>query len=141
MGSAPGDLVSPGELVATFSGEAEHAELARARAEFDRTLTARLREPSDESLHLEVARARVEVERAEAGVESVNVRASTSGRVADVRIEQGRAVEAGQVLLTIADAEREHVIVQAFVPGRYRSAIEVGQPLILQLDGFAFVTQ
>jgi biotin carboxyl carrier protein len=136
-----GDLVVPGELVATFSGEAEYAELARARSEFDRTLLARLREPSDASLELEVARARVELERAEAGVESVNVRASTSGRVADVRIEQGRAVEAGQVLLTIADAEGDHVTVHALIPGRYRPAIEVGQPLTLELDGFAAAAQ
>ncbi len=138
---APGDAVEPGQLLATYSARAERAELVRAQAELDRALVARLRTPSDHALALTVAQAHADRQRAAARVEEASLRASVGGRVGDVRIEPGRAVQAGQVVLTIADQQEHQTVVRALVPGRHRPTLEVGQPFTLDLNGFANASQ
>ncbi len=137
----PGERVEAGQVVAKLSAEVELAELARAQDELERAVLARLRTPTDRALELTVAEARVGLTRAKAGVESVSLRASTAGRIGDIRVEPGRAIEPGQVVLTITDDRSDAVRVRALVSGRHRPAIEIGQRLRFELDGFASAVQ
>jgi len=138
---APGDLVSEGQLLATYAAQDQRAELVRAQTELDRSLLTRLRDPSDQTLELAVARARANRERAQARVEKASLRATAAGRIGDVRVEPGRAVQAGQVLLTIASDDAREPVVRALVPGRHRPTLEIGQPFTLDLDGFSNASQ
>lgn len=137
----PGDTVAQGQPLLTFDARAERAELVRAQADLDRAMLDRLRTPSDPTLEDAVAAARADWERAQARVEQASVRAPRSGRVADVRVEEGRAVVAGQVVVTLADDQSDAPRIRALVPGRHRPALEVGQRLNLDIDGFANATQ
>ncbi|MCH9684803.1 MAG: HlyD family efflux transporter periplasmic adaptor subunit [Deltaproteobacteria bacterium] len=138
---APGQAVVRGQLLVTFAADPERAEMTRARAELDRTLLARLRTPSERTHELAVAQAQATWRRAEAQVEHANLRAPAAGHIGDVRIETGRALEAGQVVMTLADDDHPRPLVRALVPGRYRPALEVGQALTLALDGFPTAPQ
>ncbi|HET6585535.1 MAG TPA: HlyD family efflux transporter periplasmic adaptor subunit [Nannocystaceae bacterium] len=138
---APGDVVAQDQLVATFGAQSERAELTRARAELERVLLARLRAPADPTLATAVAQAQADEERAAAQLEAASIRAPAAGRIGDVRIEIGRAVEAGQIVMTLTGREGQPTIVRALVPGRHRPAVELGQPFTLDLDGFSSATQ
>lgn len=131
-----GDQVAEGQLLATLSAPAERSELRRARAELEQALLARLRDPSDQALEQAVAEAKANERRALVRAEESNIRAPETGRIGDVRITQGRAVDAGQVVVTVADPGEYRPTVLAIVPGRYRPALEPGQPFTFRLDGF-----
>lgn len=138
---APGELVEPGQLLATFSAQSRRAELTLAEAELERAVLARLRAPADPALEASVARARANRELAAAEVEAAGVRVTTAGRVGDVRVDLGRSVQAGEILMTIKGDDLRPPTVRALVPGRHRPAVEIGQPFTFNLDGFANAPQ
>jgi membrane fusion protein (multidrug efflux system) len=137
---APGDRVRPGQLLATFTAQTERVELELAEDALERALLARLRVPADVTLAAAVARARADRELAAAAVEAAGVRATAAGRIGDVRVDVGRAAAAGEIIMTIREELRPPTV-RALVPGRHRPAIEVGQPLTFDLDGFADAPQ
>lgn len=133
----PGDVVEEGQILARLSADAERAELARAEAELERIVHTRLRRPAQDGLDVEVARARVARDRAAAQVETTLIRSRVTGRVGDHRVDVGRSVAAGEVVMTVLRSQHGNPIVRALVPGRHRPALEVGQPVTLDLDGFS----
>ena len=138
---APGDRVERGQLLATFSAQSRQAELTLAQAELERAVLARLRAPADPALEASVARARGDRELAAAVVAAADVRANTTGRIGDLRVDIGRSVQAGEILMTIKGDDMRPPTVRALVPGRHRPAVEIGQPFTFNLDGFANAPQ
>lgn len=137
----PGQQVVEGDELARYVAAEARTAVIHAEAELERSLLARLRDPVDPTLELEVASARADRDRARARMADARIVAPASGRVADVRIEPGRAVGAGQIVVTIASGDVRTPVVRALVPGRHRPALEVGQRMNLSVSGFADATQ
>ena len=138
--ATPGDQVRQGDIVAELSADAERADLARVQNDLDRELAARLRDPTDTNLEQRVAALAVELQRAKERLQEKLIVAPEHGRIGDLRSSEGQAVQPGQVVVTLVTGN-ENPKVRAFVPGRHRPAIEVGQELILDVEGFAHASQ
>jgi multidrug efflux pump subunit AcrA (membrane-fusion protein) len=133
----PGQRVDEGQLLTTFHAEAEQAELARARREFELALARFLQEPADAGVRSALSSLRVQRELAEKRLAERSVRAPRAGVVGDVRIRPGQYLAPGESVVSLA-GEHARFSVIAVLPGEYRPRLSPGMPLRLELRGFRF---
>lgn len=138
----PGETVAKGQALAVYETSESAALLQRSHAELEAAIEDRLRDPGSRAAEAHVARTRADRVRAATELERRTLRAPIDGRVGYVGARSGRAVSLGEVVLSVTrEGEPGRMSVRAFVPGRHRPSIEVGQPLTLDLDGIAEGTQ
>lgn len=132
---APGDVVRRGQVLAELDAADERADVEKARDSLDQAQGARLRDPSDEALEQNVAALAAELARAQERLDQRLVVAPVSGRVVAIRSSEGQALAPGEVVATLA-TDGGHPKLRAFIPGRHRPEIAVGQELVLEVDGY-----
>lgn len=133
--AVPGQEVKRGQILVTFHGAPEQANLEQIEREFELQLLARLRDPRDQAAEEALIHLRSQRELARARLAQRAVRSPAAGIVSDVRVRPGQLVTPGQALLTVATG-REEPFLLALLPGRYRPQLEAGMPLQLEIDGY-----
>ncbi len=131
----PGQHVQAGQLLVRFYMAQEQAELTVLKGEIEGNLIKLLRDPGDTGVRQALTSLRAQKEQAEARVAERSLRSPRAGVVSDVRIRPGQLLAAGDLALSLVGDDARFVVV-AFLPGRYRPLIAVGQPLVLRLAGF-----
>lgn len=134
----PGQEVAADELLVELEPSAELAALDAAREARRQAVIARLSTPDAPNVAERVAEASARIEAAKAALEQRRVRAPFAGVVGDVRIRVGQAMIGGDTAVTLLDPDGP-VEVRAFVPAADRPALNAGQTMLLDLDGFADV--
>lgn len=130
-----GDEVKKGQILLRMHSANEEAELALAKSELENSMIQYLFDQTDEQTKKALANAASRVDRAQAAVEARVVRARRDGVVSDRRIQVGQALSTGDHILTIVDPSTEPEIV-AFLPGKDRPRLRVGQKLQIELVGY-----
>jgi len=128
-----GDLVAPDQLLISLYGPDQEAEVRRLEEEFLVLLRTRLLDPHTSDY--EVLRSRTAFEVQKKRLTRHEVRAPLEGRVLSVLTSPGEFIEAGRPAVLI-DTEPSELIVSTLLPGKDRPALEVGQTLLLELDGY-----
>jgi membrane fusion protein (multidrug efflux system) len=140
IAAVPGRVVAAGDLLLRFDDADESAELARAERELELALAQRLRDPADRAVEARLQGLRAARDLAAARLGTLSVRAPHAGVVGEVWARSGRFVAAGEVLVSLVDG-RQELTVLAMLPGHYRSRLEPGMTLRLELDGFRYAHQ
>lgn len=132
---ASGDEVQAGQILIRLYDVDDADEAERLEQEFELQLRNLLRDPNDAMVQQAVTSLRAERERTNAHLRKHMIRAPRSGIVRDLRVKQGQALEAGEMLISIASEEiQPHVI--ALLPGDDRPRIDVGMTLVFEIDGY-----
>ncbi|MFV8750611.1 HlyD family efflux transporter periplasmic adaptor subunit [Nannocystaceae bacterium ST9] len=131
----PGDAVMVDQPLVRFHDVEDAAELGRIEQEFALQLRNMLRDPGDEAAQQSVASLRAQRQRALAHRQEHLVRAPMAGRVRDVRVRPGQALDSGDVLVSL-DGEASEPQVIAVLPGDERPRIEPGMPLSFEIEGY-----
>ena len=131
----PGQHVQAGQLLVRFYMAQEQAELTVLQGEIEGNLVKLLRDPGDQSVRQALTALRAQKESAEAHVAERSLRSPRAGIVSDVRIRPGQLLAAGDLALSLVNDDARFVVI-AFLPGRFRPLLAVGQPLVLRLAGF-----
>ncbi|MCA9667485.1 MAG: HlyD family efflux transporter periplasmic adaptor subunit [Myxococcales bacterium] len=132
---APGDAVRAGQPLVRFHAGDEEAELRKLDTEYERQLAAFLLDTGSKAARSALSATTTRRERARAKLQSLTITSPSAGLVNDVRVRIGMAVKPGERLLTVVQKGNPPTVV-AFLPGRDRPQLEVGQKLSLELDGF-----
>ncbi|MEX1364983.1 MAG: HlyD family efflux transporter periplasmic adaptor subunit, partial [Nannocystaceae bacterium] len=131
-----GEAVQAGQPLARLHDVEDAAELRRLELELRAQMRSLLRDPADEAARQAVAGLRGQRERARMRQLEDVLTAPRAGVVQDLRARPGQAVQAGDVLLSIAEDELANELV-ALLPGDDRPRLREGAPLRLELDGYA----
>ncbi|WP_181197562.1 HlyD family efflux transporter periplasmic adaptor subunit [Enhygromyxa salina] len=132
---APNDRVEAGQQLVRLHDVDDAADSERLEREFELQLRNLLRDPGDVAAQRAVTTLRAERERTAWRLREHLIRAPAAGVIRDVRARPGQALAAGEVLLTIASEQTQpHVL--ALLPGDDRPRIEVGMPLVFEIDGY-----
>ena len=135
-----GQWVRAGEPLVELYARGETAERERVAQEFRTQLAVRLADPLDAAARQSLGGLRTQLELNEVRVSERTLVAPFDGWVREVRVHENQHVGAGEVVATLAkDATEVRALV--LVPGRYRPLLQPGQPLRLELDGFAWLYQ
>ena len=139
---AVGDQVAASQLLVRLYDQGETTRLRRLRTELNAVLAERLRDPSDVATARSVATLRAEVELAEAQLEERSLRSPRAGRVRDLRLRPGQAIQPGDVVLSLAAPQGEREVeVLALLPGHARPQLTLGTTLRLELAGYRYAYQ
>jgi multidrug resistance efflux pump len=130
-----GDSVKKGQILIRLHAANEEAELAQALTEYNNIQIQYLFDQTDEQMKKSLSTAYARVERLQAAVDTRVVRARKDGVVSDRRIQLGQALQAGDHILTLVDPGTEPEVV-AFLPGKDRPRLRVGQQLQVELGGY-----
>ena len=120
-----------------LNDDAEQAEHARVRKEFDLRLVRLLRDPKDDAAREALSSLSTAVELARARLQERTVRATRAGLVSDIRARVGQHVAPGELLLNLIEEQAPFVLV-AILPGQYRPALHPGMTLRLELVGYRY---
>jgi len=137
-----GDVVEPGEVIATLQPAMYEASLADARAAYQvaESEVARYREAGDSASMFEAAAKRDELKARIAMEEErfagTTLRAPVGGTIVTPRIEQrvGQFLTKGTELCVIADTGS--ILAEVAVPENEASLIGVGEPVALKLNPY-----
>jgi GAF domain-containing protein/biotin carboxyl carrier protein len=137
-----GDVVAPGEVIATLQPAIYEASLADARADYQvaESEVARYREAGDSASMFEAAAKRDELKARIAMEEErfagTNLRAPVGGTIVTPRIEQrvGQFLTKGTELCVVADTGS--IFAEVAVPENEASLIGVGEPVALKLNPY-----
>jgi GAF domain-containing protein/biotin carboxyl carrier protein len=137
-----GDVVVPGEVIATLQPSAYAASLADARAEYQiaESEVARYREAGDSASMFEAASRRDELKARIAMEEdryaSTSLRAPVGGTIVTPRVDQrvGQFLTKGTELCVIADTAS--ILAEVAVPEVEASLVAVGEPVALKLNPY-----
>lgn len=129
-----GARIEAGDAIVELDDAAERAEEHRLEAAFEERLVARLFDPTDEEAARALEALRGELDRVRAARERLVVRTSAAGTVDDVRTRAGRAVAAGEVLVTLRGAGARPTLV-ALLPGAVRPQLAERLRLRVELPG------
>ncbi|WP_394820689.1 efflux RND transporter periplasmic adaptor subunit [Pendulispora albinea] len=132
-----GQHVEKDQVLVTVSAPAEQAEYRRASREFQLSLAALLRDPSDNSTKSSLASLKPKRDNAAQLANARIVRAPHAGVVTDIRVRPGQYLAANDVVAGIAPEGAKASLV-AFVPGEYRPMLKPGQQLRFSLQGYKF---
>lgn len=130
-----GDAVAKGQVLLRLSSAQEEAEVALAKEEWAIAIKQYLLENNDEQVKKSLASADARVTRAKAQLQTRVIRALKAGTVADIRLEPGKMVQAGERILTIVDPGAEPEIV-CFLPGKDRPRLHTGMELQVAISGY-----
>jgi biotin carboxyl carrier protein len=135
-----GARVKAGDVVVRFRSSDESAQVASIEQEFESALVRMLANPLDQAARQTVAGLRAQKELLAARLDERSSRAPVDGTVGDIRVRAGQVVSPGDVLASIA-GEAQRFSVVALMPGRQRPDLRKGQPLRLEMGGYAYVYQ
>ena len=135
-----GDSVRAGQVLAELNADEQRAAYEQAARDVRNKEESLIHEPENNEIQKQLAELDAELERARETLAQRQITSPVSGRVGDVRATISQAVEPGQVVVTLVTGTSLPKV-QAFVPGRYRPELQVGQTLTLDLDGYAHVSQ
>jgi len=130
---AEGESVRPGQLLVSLYGAVQEAEVRRLEEEFLVLLRKRMLDPH--TSEYEVLRSRTSFEVQKERLARLEVRATAEGRVLSVLARSGEFIEAGRPVVLV-DSGPSQLVVSALLPGKDRPALEPGQTLLLELDGY-----
>ncbi|MFL5350539.1 MAG: HlyD family efflux transporter periplasmic adaptor subunit [Hyalangium sp.] len=135
-----GQRVRAGEPLVELYARGETAERDRVVQEFRSQLAARLTDPLNTSARQALGTLRPQIDLNEVLVSERTLVAPFDGWVREVRIHENQYLGAGDVVATLA---KQDTAVKALilVPGQYRPMLQPGQPLRLELNGFAYLYQ
>ena len=133
----PGQEVQTDQVLVRFLAERENAQLQRIREEFELQLLARLRDPNDVEAERELRRLRPELERARVNLDQTRIVASGPGTIQSVRIRPGEFLRAGEPALSLVPLEPQYTVI-ALMPGHVLPQLEVGMPVRLIIEGYAY---
>ncbi len=135
-----GQAVRAGDLLVTFYSSQELADLERIEKEIRLQLLNRLRNPADVSTERSLLALQSQLDLAQSRLADRSVRAPHDGVVSDVRIRASQFVSPGQLLLSLR-RHAQQLYLTALLPGQYRPLIRPGQPLRMELSGYAYTYQ
>lgn len=136
----PGQRVRADQVLVRLHDVDAVAEYRRIEGEFEAQLRNLLRAPGDPGLRQTVGSLRAQKERAAARLEERLIRAPHNGTISDVRIRQGQALSAGDVVLSLIDDESDLTVI-ALLPGGDRPLLEPGMTIRLELTGYQYAYQ
>ena len=128
----PGDLVSRGQLLATFRSSEDSSQLERIDAEWQAALRRYLVNRSDLSARTAVSTLRSQREQL---LDKLVLRATTSATVRDILVTSGQSIREGQSVLTLARPGGTLSVI-AVLPGADLPLLREGMPLRAELDGY-----
>jgi biotin carboxyl carrier protein len=135
-----GQQVRAGEPLVELYARQEEAQVTRANEELRAKLAASLLDPLS-SMRQPIAGLRAELDLNEARLSERTLKAPMDGWVGDIRVREGTYVAPGEVVLTLMRDEGTESYALALVPGQYRPMLQPGQPMRLELNGFAYLYQ
>jgi biotin carboxyl carrier protein len=139
---APGDQVAAGTVIARLDDQAQRAAFDLAVEEFDSQLRNHMLDPSDPVADAAVRQLRQTRDAARAALEDRLVRATSSGTIADLRVQRGQHVQPGDIVATIAEGSSAGALeLVALLPGKDRPQLAAGMPLRLELHGYRYAYQ
>lgn len=130
-----GDKVRAGQILVKLHSANEEAELAQATSELNNSLTTYMQDQTDDTAKKSLANATARKERAQAAVDQRVIRARRAGVISDRRVQQGQALQVGDHIAQIVDPATEPEVI-AFLPGKDRPRLKVGQTLQVELGGY-----
>jgi membrane fusion protein (multidrug efflux system) len=133
----PGQHVEKDQVLVTLSSALEEAEHRRARSEFQLSLAALLRDPSDHNAKASLASLKPRRDSAAQIASARIIRAPHAGVMTDIRVRPGQYLTANEVVLGIAPLAAQASLV-CLMPGEYRPMLSPGQPLRFALTGYKF---
>jgi len=135
-----GQRVRAGEPLVELYARGETAERDRVVQEFRAQLATRLTDPLNTAARQALGSLRAQLDLNEVLVSERTLVAPFDGWVREMRVRENQYIGAGEVVATLS---KEETAAKALllVPGRYRPMLKPGQPLRLELDGFAFLYQ
>lgn len=136
----PGQHVEPGQMLLQLNDVQEKIALERLHKELHIQHINRLNNPHDPGAQQQLATIRAQVETTEKRLAERTVLAPRAGIVRDLRIRPQQLVTAGELLLTLVDAD-DVLSVVAIFPGQYRPFLTPESPLRLELTGFRYAYQ
>lgn len=137
----PGQAVAADQVLLRLWDVDEAAELALIDGERRSQILARLRRPGDAAVQAATAAALEGIaarrQFALTRLAARAIRAPRAGRVGDLRVREGQAVEPGRVLLSLAAGGAEPSLI-ALLPGARRPELREGAILRATFDGFPY---
>jgi membrane fusion protein (multidrug efflux system) len=133
----PGEHVAKDQALVTLSSVTEEAELKRATSEYQLSLAALLREPSDQSAKAQLASLKPRRDNAAQIARARIIRAPEAGVMTDIRVRPGQNLTANEVVAGIAPIGAPTSIM-CVMPGEYRPMLKKGQAVRFSLDGYKF---
>jgi len=135
-----GQRVRAGEPLVELYARGETAERERVAQEYRAQLAVRLTDPLNTAARQSLGSLRAQLELNDALVSERTLVAPFDGLVREVRVHDNQYLGAGEVVVTLAKEDTE-VKALLLVPGQYRPRLKPGQPLRLELQGFAYLYQ
>jgi multidrug resistance efflux pump len=128
-----GDRVEAGDVLARLYDNEPVGE--RLQREFDEALRDHLRDEDDDGAGQSLRNIRSELERADERRRTLLVRAPHAAVVADLRVRVGQAVAPGDIVASLVEDGALELV--AILPGSDRPMLAPGQPLRIDVQGFA----
>ena len=140
VSTTAGRDVAEGDLLVKLYDVQEEAELRRVRREFELGLLERLRRPADPAAARALGALRAQWQLAASRLEERSVRAPADGTISDLRVEAGRLLSPGEVILSLRKEEQTRRLM-VVLPGKYRPQVEPGMQLRFEPEGFRYAYQ
>ena len=136
----PGERVAAGQLLLSFEAQQERQELRRLDSAYNVAAANWLENPTIKETSAQLARARADRRTAAERLAEREIRAPRAGILGGLRVESGRPVAAGDVLLSIADQSSDPVVL-AFLPGDHRPHLKRNLVARIKLVGEKYPRQ
>lgn len=133
----PGQHVEKDQILVTISAAAEEGEYRRANTEFQLSLAALLRDPSESTTKSALASLKPKRDNAAQIANARIIRAPHAGLVTDIRVRPGQYLAANEVVVGVAPLGAQVSLI-GLIPGEYRPMLKVGQQLRFSLTGYKF---
>jgi biotin carboxyl carrier protein len=131
----PGQHVNKDQALVKLSSVSEGSDLKAAAADAENLTTMFLYDMQDEQVKKSLGAALIKAKREQERVDQRIVRAKVAGTVSDLRVRQGTALNAGDVVLQIVDPAAEPQV-WAFLPAKDRPRLRAGQQLQTEIGGY-----
>lgn len=130
-----GQRVQAGDLLAVLDHATLSAELSRIDEELDARVREHLLEPESSAAAAAVAELQQRALATRARLMEREIRAPVTGVIADLRVQNGRPLDVGDVVATLDTGEGTlHLL--AFLPGHDRPALSPGMEMRLEIPGY-----
>jgi hypothetical protein len=131
---APGNRVAPGDVLVRLDDSEARGLVEETRREFETQLRKHMLEPG------RLQQLRLELEKYRRALADRVVRATASGVITEVRVNEGGHLERGDVVAAISEGAGE-LELAALLPGSDRPQLAPGMELRLELAGYRYAYQ
>ncbi len=136
----PRRYVRAGDVLVAFRAEEEVAQLKSVEAELTTTLVRLFADPSDRSVRQAMGSLRSQRDLLRSRVAARTIRADADGIIGDVRVRAGQAVNAGDILMSLAGRSALFTVTAA-LPGHRRPSLHDGQQMQMRLSEYGDVVE